>query len=363
MTKKIKIFFVVPTLFAGGAERVISFVSQNLDKEKFDSTLIVIGLEKESKFPVSGIPVIYLNKTRVLRGIFSVAKLIKREKPQVAVSTISHLNSLMGLISILFKNTVFIGRHACILNAPNENKKLVKKKKPPIMSTFNYFLYGLKKLDYMICQSADMKQSIMDVYDMNDKKIRIINNPVTQTDIIKTNDSHNEIKKFITIGRLSKTKGHLRILDILGKLSFPFQYTIVGEGVYYDLILKKIKELGLEDNITFVKYTDNVSKYLVEHDMFLQGSYSEGFPNALLESCAVGTPVIAFNSPGGTKEIVEDEVNGFLVEDEDEFLKRLNDKRNWNPEVIRESVYKKFNKNIILNDYEQLFFEALELSN
>ena len=44
--------------------------------------------------------------------------------------------------------------------------------------------------------------------------------------------------------------------------------------------------------------------YLSDSDFFIQGSYVEGFPNSVLESCSVGTPVIAFNCPGGTKEII-----------------------------------------------------------
>ncbi|OBX21888.1 hypothetical protein A9996_17540 [Gelidibacter algens] len=165
------------------------------------------------------------------------------------------------------------------------------------------------------------------------------------------------LKNNITIGRISEGKGYIRILEILAKLSFPFQYTIIGEGAYYDIVFSKIRELGLNDKVNYIRFTNNVSEYLVDHDMFLQGSYSEGFPNALLESCAVGTPVIAFNVPGGTKEIIEDGINGFLVDNDDDFLEKLNDNREWNPEIVRESVYKKFNKNKIISDYEKFFIE------
>ena len=84
--------------------------------------------------------------------------------------------------------------------------------------------------------------------------------------------------------------------------------------------------------------------------MFIQGSFVEGFPNALLESCAAGTPVIAFNVPGGTKEIVEHNINGYLVDDGDDvsFLNYLNSFKEWNPNVVRDSVYKKFNKEKII---------------
>ncbi|WP_299113612.1 glycosyltransferase [uncultured Winogradskyella sp.] len=356
MENKIKIFFVLPTLFAGGAERVMSFVSQNLDKEKFDVTLVVIGLEKESKFPVSGIPVIYLNKTRVMRGVFALSSLIRKQKPQIVVSSISHLNATMGLISIVLPKVIFVGRHASILNKVHASKKSF------FQSIFDYFSYGTRKLDHFICQSEDMKQSIINVHNIDSESISIINNPITQTDVIKTNINKTGIKKFITVGRLSKTKGQMRILEVLRQLTIPFHYTIIGDGPLYNDIVNRIKEYGLEDKVTLIKFTDQVFNYLIEHDIFLQGSYSEGFPNALLESCVVGVPAIAFNSPGGTREIVEDGINGYLVENHEEFVKRLSENRDWDPEIIRESVYKKFNKNKIIADYENLFKEILRKS-
>lgn len=357
MITKNKIFFVLPVLSAGGAERVLSFVSQNLNKEIFNVTLIIIGFEKDNKYKVSGVPVIYLNKSRVLNSVFAVARIISQQKPQIVISSISNLNVMMGLISIFFSNIIFIGRHTFIVETPNKNQK--QEKKSFLRSIFDYWDYGNKQLDYFICQSNDMKLSLINVYGIVADKIVIINNPITQTNIIKTSNSQNKIKKYITIGRLSKLKGHIRILEVLGKLTFPFQYTIIGEGIYYDAIFDKIKELGLEDNVNYIKFTDNVFKHLIEHDMFIQGSYSEGFPNALLESCAVGVPVIAFDVPGGTKEIVQNEINGFLINNCDELLERLYDNRDWDPKIVRESVLKKFNKNKIIDDYESFLMKIL----
>ena len=56
---QIKIFFILPSLKAGGAERVISFVSQNIDKEKFKPYLLVAGFEKDSVYDVSNIIGLY----------------------------------------------------------------------------------------------------------------------------------------------------------------------------------------------------------------------------------------------------------------------------------------------------------------
>ncbi len=358
MQDKIRVCFILPTLYAGGAERVISFVSQNLDKSRFDVNLIVIGFEKDSKFEVKDIPLIYLNKKRVLNSVFDIIKVIHKQKSQIVVSSISHLNIMMGLISIIFPTIKFIGRHATITNIAKKYK--TKKSRYPISSILKFDKFGIKKLDFIICQSADMKTDFLTNFSTQENKVKIIHNPITQVDLIKEKKVSNDIKKFITVGRLSKIKGQLRLIDILAKLTIPFHFTIIGNGTYKEIILKKIKELNLENRITCIDHTDNVFKFLIEHDLFLQGSYSEGFPNALLESCSVGVPVIAFNVPGGTKEIVSNGVNGYLVENEDQFLEKLQENKNWNPAEIREYVYKKFNKEKIIGEYEQLFLDVLK---
>ncbi|MFK7833403.1 MAG: glycosyltransferase [Winogradskyella sp.] len=357
--KKIKIFFVLPTLFAGGAERVITFVSKNLDKTKFDVSLVVIGFEKDSKYDVSGLSVIYLNKERVLSSVFTIIKLLAKHKPNIVLSSISHLNIMMGLISKLFPKIKFIGRHATITNVASKYKK--QKKKSLISSIINTDQIGTKSLDYIICQSLDMKNDFLQIYKINEKHIKIIHNPVTQIDFLKQDNGQiNGVRRFITVGRMTKIKGQARLLDILSRLTIPFEFTIIGDGGSKAEIHKKIEDLQLTDKVKHIEHSDDVFSHLIKHDMFLQGSYSEGFPNALLESCAVGLPVVAFNAPGGTREIVTNGVNGFIVENEDEFLNKLQENKVWNPKEIRASVYKKFNKDKIIGDYEQLFFDILK---
>lgn len=354
---KKKVFFILPTLHAGGAERVMSFVAQNLSKEKFNTTLVVIGLEKESKFEITNVPIVFLNKSRVLHGVFAVSKLIAKEKPDIVVSCIGHLNAMMGLISVILPKPLYVGRQAGIWGTPINYNKKRKRKKSLMKYIFDYHSYGTKNLDYYIAQCTDMKDNIIKYSDGDEKYIRVINNPITQPATVDKQKNTSGVKKYITVGRLSEPKGHIRILRMLSKLTFPFEYTIIGQGTFYESIVNEVEALGLTNSVKFVEYTSEIPKYLSQNDMFLQGSFSEGFPNALLESCVVGTPVIAFNVPGGTKDIVEHNVNGFLVENEDEFLKGLNDNREWDPESIKESVYKKFSKDIIIGEYEKFFTE------
>lgn len=350
---KTKIFFVLPTLYAGGAERIMSFVAQNLDKTKFDVTLVVIGREKDSKYEVKGIKVKYLNKRRVLHGIPGLIKLIIWNRPKIIVSSIAHLNITMGFISVFLRRPIYIGRQAGVPGALNQfnNKQNTR--------FFDFENFALNQLDHFICQSEDMKIHLMKLRRINENSITILNNPITQTEIVKKEKTKNKKVQYITIGRLSKAKGFSRIINNLSKLNFPFHYTIIGEGAYRETILKQLGELNLTDKVTLINYTDQIPKFLVSSDYFLQGSYSEGFPNALLESCSVGTPVIAFNAPGGTKEIVENNINGFLVKDENEFLQKLKMEKDWDPQEVRDSVFKKFNKEKILSEYEKLFHSLI----
>lgn len=346
--------FILPSLSAGGAERVISFVSQNIDKEKFQPLLVVAGFKKDAAYNVSNVETIYLNKPRILTALPAIVGHIKKHKPQIVVSSISHVNTAMAMLSPFFKNTKFIGREATVLSKRSNEKKIRQ------WSPFRLLPNGFKNLDAIICQSKDMAEDMITNFNIDKANIYVINNPISNLPEVKLLQPSSEVKKFITVGRLTEVKGHLRLLDILSKLDQPFSYTIIGSGNLKDAIFQKARDLGISKNIEHLPFTNQVNAYIAKHDVFLQGSYVEGFPNALLESCVVGTPVIAFKAPGGTKEIVENNVNGFLVETEDEYLEKLKDTKTWQPEDVRASVYKKFNKEVILKQYEDLFVNILK---
>ncbi|WP_100615836.1 glycosyltransferase [Confluentibacter citreus] len=358
---KTKIFFIIPTLFAGGAERVMSFVSQNLKKEKFDVTLVVIGFEKDSKYQISGIKVRYLNKTRVLNSIFDIIKLIKKEKPHIVVSALSHLNIAMGYISLLFPKIKFIGRHTIVSKVAEKYKAKNRNKLNLIIS---HFSSGYKYLDIILCQSKDMYNDIKDNFNVDVQRLRIINNPITDNFNLKTvKNNPNEVVKFVTVARLKKLKGHERIINAISKLNFPYQYIIIGDGPERENIFNKIKTLGIEDKVIHIPYTSEVSKYLSESDYYLMGSYAEGFPNCLIESCSVGTPIIAFKAPGGLDEIIDEGVNGFMSESEEEFVGNIMKSvknHKWDINEISDSVLKKFNKEKIIIQYENLFMDILK---
>lgn len=349
--ERIKLSIVLPNLQAGGAERVLSFVAQELDKDKFDTTLVIIGHEKNAAYAIKGIKVEYFEKSRVLTGIPKLFNYIRRQKPNIVLSAVGHLNTITAYMSKLFPKTKFVAREVNVLSVLDTFVK-----KPTNHFDFLY-RNRFNHFDKIICQSQDMLNDLNEHNNIKQEKLVVINNPITDGFKVKEPTGSRDVINFITVARLKKQKGHLRVIEALGKLDFPFHYTMIGSGPEKDMLLERAAALGFSDKVTNIPYTDDVPKYLAESDIYLQGSYVEGFPNALIESCAVGVPAIAFNAPGGINEIIIDGVNGYMVEDEDQFIEKINLLKNngiMDPKSVSESVYSRYHKDVIIETYENV---------
>jgi len=348
------ILFVLPSLKPGGAERVVSFLAKNFHDNKQEATLLVLGFKKDKVFETGNLKIVYLNKARLLFSIFDIIKFIKKTKPRIVFSTIVHVNIFMSFISFFFTNTKFIARESSVLSVRSSYGGYKSWLLNKIISR------AYKKLDTIVCQSHDMKNDFIKNFNINKKKLHVIGNPITLEKLVSFKSKNLSLEKihFITVGRLSEEKGHRRLIqNITGIKNYDFNYKIIGSGPEKDALTMLVRKLGLENNVEFIPFTKNINEYLMDSDFFLQGSYVEGFPNALLESCAVGTPVIAYACPGGTKEIVREGENGFLVSNDQEFrniLQGLNEEEVFKRNKVSEYVQNTFSSNIILYKYSQL---------
>lgn len=352
---KINVIFILPSLAAGGAERVMSYIAQNINSNKYNVTLVVIGFEKDKAFEVNDINIVYLNKPRVVTSIVDCIFLFKRLQPKVVISALSNLNAYMGFISVLFPKCKFIGREvnigSVLKNHPEKNNRYF----PSFINKF-----GNKGLDYIICQSQDMYDDAQNHPNLKNCNLVVINNPITKSFNVKKsvlNNNTDRTYKFITVGSLEKRKGHTRILKVLSELKgIKFHYTIIGKGSQKEDIFNTAKKLDLYDKVTHIPYTNNVAELLAESDLYLQGSFVEGFPNALLEASSTGIPSVVFDAPGGINEIIENDINGYIAIDEKDFKEKilLAVSKNWDSQTIHDSVYKKYNSSTIVNKYEEL---------
>ena len=124
-------------------------------------------------------------------------------------------------------------------------------------------------------------------------------------------------KRVITLGNFIPDKGYdllLKIWSIVEKnISTDWYLEIVGSGKE-EKKLKDLKEDLKLTRVIFSPKTQNVEHKYLQSSIYVLSSRNEGFPMVLLEACAMGLPIIAFNCNTGPDEIIEDGLNGFLIE-------------------------------------------------
>lgn len=190
-----------------------------------------------------------------------------------------------------------------------------------------------RQFDYIIVQSKDMRDDLVNNWGCFPSKMVLINNPV---DVLAIRNSIGECPEelkdkklftFISAGRLTYQKGYDIIIERMAEIKskLDFQLFILGSGDLYDNLNSLIRDKGLEDKIKLLGYKTNVASYIHYADALLLSSRYEGFPNIVLETNALGKPVFTNLCPGGINEIVQNGENGVVCdfENPDDFKSGL----------------------------------------
>ncbi|AFU98945.2 glycosyltransferase family 4 protein [Simiduia agarivorans] len=122
--------------------------------------------------------------------------------------------------------------------------------------------------------------------------------------------------KFICVGRLVPLKQVEKVAETFIQLArdYDVSLTIIGGGdTAIKQRLEKLQHANPQLNIELAGQQSNVSKWLTESDIFVQYSTTEGLSRSIIEATAAGLPCIVSNV-GGNSEIVENGINGFLVD-------------------------------------------------
>lgn len=122
----------------------------------------------------------------------------------------------------------------------------------------------------------------------------------------------------ISASRIDEVKRFDRLLeafDTIAKKRADIWLVIAGKGPKLQATMDLVKTLdsGVQKRIKFLGFVEDSAPLLQAGDIFILASDSEGFPRAVLEALGTGLIVVATDC-GGTAEIVQDKVNGFLVE-------------------------------------------------
>jgi len=119
----------------------------------------------------------------------------------------------------------------------------------------------------------------------------------------------------LAVGRLTEQKAFdvlIRAFSYVRK-NHPAHLLILGEGEERPALESLIRQLGLEQDVNLMGFVQNPYPYIVHASLFVLPSKWEGLPTVLVEALYLGTPIIATDCPGGSREILKDGQFGRLV--------------------------------------------------
>lgn len=165
----------------------------------------------------------------------------------------------------------------------------------------------------VVLTEADRQKHIQE-YQLPDDFVCAIPNPcLSNVSVNYQFDTHT----FISVGRLTPQKGYdllLKAWKIAQDKVDDWKLVIVGAGEE-EKELVDLKEALALDRVEFAGHTADVEQYYKEAACYVMSSRYEGFPMVLLEAQSYALPVISFDCKTGPKELIDDEKNGYLVED------------------------------------------------
>lgn len=180
--------------------------------------------------------------------------------------------------------------------------------------------------------------------------------------------TNHQQKVVLFLGRFSKEKGVLRLIDIWKKVQEEAKFrewnlVFVGDGVLKEAMQDKIKVLHLSTSIIIKPFTKEVEKEYLSASIYAMTSHKEGFGMVLIESASYALPSVAFDITSGPSDIIENEKSGFLIEDGNlqEFAKKLQllmrdeNLRKTMGENAKIHTKKHFSKELVLQKWQDLF--------
>lgn len=367
------IIFIIPHLSGGGAEKSFLTILTHLDRVKFRPMLAYFTKKAKDKDyvppDVKAFCLHKVNRYSAPRLVFSLAALIRREKPSLLVPFMPYAGFLTILASRLAgtRTPVIISqRNTLSVELQHENLPFVK-------ARLARLLYPQAAAIH--CISHGIKSDLVNNFKISPDKIRVIYNIIDLKEIAaKTNQpTHHpwfqeDLPVLLACGRLARQKNYPLLFRALRLVlrEIPARLLILGEGEERARLESLARELGISTQVAFLGFQPNPFRYMARATALVLSSSFEGFPRVLVEAMACGLPVISTRYSYGPEEIITHGVNGLLVPVDDDaalaeaILTVLKD------EALRQRLIeggraraRDFAVENIISQYEQLFAEVI----
>jgi len=310
-----RLCLVIPSLQAGGMERVIAELASYFADQKCEVHLVILTkgelfYKLNGKVIVHEPKFVFSQKYRylyILRTLVFLRNTLNSLNPYSILSFGETYNSFVLLSSLGLKQRVYVS-----------DRSRPDKGWGPFHETMRRILYP--KATGIISQTNYSQEFLKQ--EIGHKNIKVIPNPVNATKLI------GSMRKNVVlfIGRLVSTKRIDLLLEIFSKSKYKeWNLWIVGDGPERTILEEQSRNLGIEKSVIFWGSQKNIGNFYRQAKIFALTSVSEGFPNALLEAMSFGLGCISFDCLSGPSDLIKDYQNGFLIPllNKNEFLDRL----------------------------------------
>jgi len=309
-----KIAIVSTSLGVGGAERfagLLSFMLADLGYE-VHNIIIMEHVDYDYQGKLVNLGALFSKEKGILKAL-KKAKYLAKYLKENAIDQVIDNRSRPKFLREVFTKWIY-GKRKVYFMVHSSNSETYF----PNFSLGVSYLY--KNATKLICVSKGIENTVRHKYGLDN--VTTIYNPIIfpETKAEKPKDVPENY--LLYFGRLEEKIKNFTLL--LNGFSISKVYEngtkllIIGDGSDKDFILSKITELQLENHVALLPFRKDIRPYIHYAKCSVLTSRFEGFPMSVIESLAVGIPVISVDCETGPREIIQNNYNGLLIENHNE---------------------------------------------
>jgi L-malate glycosyltransferase len=307
-----KIVFVIGSLRAGGAEKQLLLLAKALVTAGHQIQIITIAkthgsgtyshfcnmnnLEISAKGPNLSTQKKFLE---IISFAWHLFRYLRINKPDIVHAWLIHSYIVALPISYLARVPVRISARRGLWSGIDGRIWVYLSKFSNLFAT------------HLTANSIEVARDASSIESISGSKITVIANMVEPDD--RRPNVLLQPAKVVVVANLIYYKGHLDLLEAINICDDRLKFVFVGQGPILEDLQLKTTSLGLENRVEFVGYKEHPIEIMLTSQFGVLPSHSEGLPNVILEAQSIGLPMIA-TRVGGVPEIIQDRLNGFLVE-------------------------------------------------